>query len=375
MLKTISVLFLTLLFFSSCNGQVKTQSPKEGLIEQDASAGIHTKLFKTQVSTPYDNITCGLQDKEGNLWFGVAGGNIDRVPQGQGVYRYDGKTFSNFTVKDGLGSNCIRALLEDKIGNIWIGTNKGVCYYDGKSIRKVSKPVNLNYQPSNPGAGNPPVMNDVFSIMQDKRGVLWFGTADGIVCYDGNKFSNFLDDHTIKNDSRLSLKSVQCMFEDRAGNIWFGSGPMAFEGLCLYDGKSLRKFTPMNQRWILKIEEDKNGRLQFSTRGAGAISYDGTNFNLFPKPKELRNDILPGLFVDSKGNRWYTSDYINDNDVTTGGLWKFDGTSFTEFTKGNGLTNTAVLFMMEDRDGNLWLGTRSNGLYKYDGKKFTDYSE
>lgn len=370
------ICFLVLaLFFTSCSGQVKTQSPEDSLNEQNSLPDIHTKIFKTQASTIYDNINCGLQDKAGNIWFGVAGGNINREPQGQGVYRYDGKAFINFNVKDGLGSNCVRAMLEDKKGNIWFATNKGICYYDGKSIQQISKSSNVNYQLSYPGSVNPPIINDVYSIMQDKKGILWFGTVDGVVCYDGKNFTNFLDNHTILNDSSLTLKSVQCMTEDKKGNIWFGSGPMAFEGLCLYDGKSLKKFVPKNQKWIRKITEDKNGKLLFATRGAGAITYDGTNFYSMPQPKELSNNLFLGLFIDSKGNSWYSSDYVNDNDITTGGLWKFDGTSYTEFTKENGLSNTAVMYIFEDRDGNIWLGTRNTGLYKYDGKKFTNYSE
>ena len=366
---------LLVLFFTSCSGQVKTQLPEDSHNEQNSLPDIHTKIFKTQPSTIYDNINCGLQDKAGNIWFGVAGANINREPQGQGVYRYDGNAFINFNVKDGLGSNCVRAMLEDKKGNIWFATNKGICYYDGKSIQQISKTLNPTFLSTHPRSVNQPSLNDVYSIMQDKKGVIWFGTSDGVVCFDGNNFINFLDNHTILNDSSLTLKSVQCMFEDKKGNIWFGSGPMAFEGLCLYDGKSLTKFVPKNQKWIRNITEDKNGNLLFVTRGAGAITYDGTNFYSIPQPKELRNDILPGLFIDSKGNSWYSSDYVNDNDITTGGLWKFDGISFTEFTKENGLSNTAVMYIFEDRDGNIWLGTRNTGLYKYDGKKFTNYSE
>lgn len=373
--KPIYVPILALVFFTSCNGQVITESPKKSLNEQKSLSNIHTKIFKTQPSTPYDNINCGLQDKAGNLWFGIAGGNVNGQPQGQGVYRFDGKTFINFNVKNGLGSNCVRAMLEDKKGNIWFATNKGICYYDGKTIQQILQSSNPTFQFTFSKSLNQPLISDAYSIMQDKKGILWFGTSDGVVCYDGNKFTNFLDNHTIINDSSLTLKNVQCMKEDKNGHIWFGSGPMAFEGLCLYDGKSLKNFKPKNQKWIRKITEDKNGNLLFATRGAGAITYDGTNFYSIPQPKELSNNLLLGLFIDSKGNSWYSSDYVNDNDITTGSLWKFDGTSFTEFTKQNGLSNTAVINIFEDREGNIWLGTRNTGLYKYDGKKFTNYSE
>jgi len=50
-------------------------------------------------------------------------------------------------------------------------------------------------------------------------------------------------------------------FEDKNGNLWFGSGPMAFEGICFYDGKSLINFKPKKEKWIRKIIEDKNRKL------------------------------------------------------------------------------------------------------------------
>ena len=66
------------------------------------------------------------EDKTGNLWFGT----IDA-----GAWRYDGKSLTNFTVKDGLGSNAIWTIYKDKAGNLWFGTDGGgVCKYDGKSF-------------------------------------------------------------------------------------------------------------------------------------------------------------------------------------------------------------------------------------------------
>jgi len=359
-------LLLVSIFFTSCNGQTKRPRTKEIVVGQVSFTSKNPKLTKTQGSNEYQDISCGLEDKAGNLWFGTSG---------EGVYRYDGNLFTQFTEKDGLSSNSVRSILEDKKGNIWFGTNNGLCCYDGKIIKQISLPKNATYQSNFATNYTPSSVNEVTGIMQDNNGTLWFGTTNGIVCYDGNNFSYFLDNHTIINDSGLTLKSVQCMFQDKNGNIWFGSGPMAFEGLALYDGKSLTKFKPKNQQWIRKITEDKNGELLFITRGAGVITYNGKSFLAIPKPMELRNDLLTDFLTDSKGNRWYASDYVNDNDITTGGLWSFDGKSYIEFTKKSGLSNTSVTFIFEDRNRNIWAGTRNDGLYRYDGKTFTGFSE
>jgi ligand-binding sensor domain-containing protein len=54
-----------------------------------------------------------LEDKSGNLWFGTYGG---------GVSKYDGKSFTHFTEKEGLSNNTVLSMLEDKSGNLWFGT-------------------------------------------------------------------------------------------------------------------------------------------------------------------------------------------------------------------------------------------------------------
>src|SRR5687767_14352132 len=103
--------FLTILLFgTACNGQVKNSLPKE-----------HPKLIKTISNPRYGNVQCGLQDKAGNLWFGSTQ---------NGLYKYDGKSFTQFLVANGLNSNNIFSILEDKEGKIWIGTEAGVCLYD-----------------------------------------------------------------------------------------------------------------------------------------------------------------------------------------------------------------------------------------------------
>ena len=68
-----------------------------------------------------------LEEKSGNLWFGTIRG---------GVYKYDGKSFTLFTTQDGLANNLIGCIMQDKAGNIWIGTDGGVSRYD-PSVRSL----------------------------------------------------------------------------------------------------------------------------------------------------------------------------------------------------------------------------------------------
>lgn len=157
--------------------------------------------------------------------------------------------------------------------------------------------------------------------------------------------------------------------------MWLGSGSQAQEGIVLFDGRSLTNFKPANEGWIRTITEDKYGTIILATRQNSLIPYDGNTFSKYSSPKELGEDLLNNILVDSKGNVWYGSDYSNDRDPSTGGVWKFDGKSFTEFTKKDGLSNSSAYAFIEDKAGNIWIGTRDNGLYRYDGDKIVQYSK
>src|SRR5689334_8316025 len=128
--------FLTILVFgTACNELVKKGLPKEKVSESNKISEAHPKLIKTIGSSKYGNVQCSLQDKAGNLWFGTTE---------NGLYKYDGKSFSQFLMANGLNSNNIYCLLEDKEGKIWIGTEAGLCLYDGKSFAKIPIPLPKN---------------------------------------------------------------------------------------------------------------------------------------------------------------------------------------------------------------------------------------
>ncbi|WP_373548732.1 two-component regulator propeller domain-containing protein [Haliscomenobacter sp.] len=107
--------FLTILLWgTACNVPGKNDLPKEKE---------HPKLIKNLGN---GNVQCAIQDKAGNLWFGTSD---------NGLYKYDGKTFTQFLEADGLNSNNISCLLEDKTGNIWVGTRQtGLYLFDGKKF-------------------------------------------------------------------------------------------------------------------------------------------------------------------------------------------------------------------------------------------------
>lgn len=344
-------------FLLSCGSPSKSQSLKDSASTSAAAPIGHPKLVKTQGTTKYANIHCSLMDKAGNLWFGTTG---------EGVYRYDGKLFTQYTVSNGLSSNTVWSMLEDNAGNIWFGTDTSISRYDGKTITSI--PISA----IDPTLNIPSEKNEVWSILQDRTGLLWFGTTSGIYRYDGKTFTRFLDDPAIINIDKLTLKSVQCMLEDKKGVIWFGSGPLAFEGLCRYDGKSLINTKPGGETWIRRMQEDRNGTIWLGMRHKGVWRYDG---NAFTQWMEGGDDNGLAMLEDSAGNMWFSGGEKLNGIGNDGGLSRYDGKSFTKFPAKNGLGDYSVWSMVEDRAGNIWIGTRNIGLYRYDGKTFTDFTE
>jgi len=212
---SICSLLLASTFMTSCNGQTKKPSQTDIIAEPKSILFVQPKLIKTQGSSESDNVRCGLQDKNGNLWFGTTG---------EGVYRYDGKSITSSKPN---GDGWIRYIKEDKKGNLWFGgRNHGNFVYDGKTFTNHSEKF---------GIGNP--------ILVDKKGNIWFNGEEklstvesegGIWCYDGQSLKNY------NTSSGMSKYFVCFMLEDKNENIWIGTRNT---GLCQFDGKSFTNFS------------------------------------------------------------------------------------------------------------------------------------
>lgn len=276
----------------------------EGIIRYDGKTFTN---FTNKAGLRRFHVFSLLEDRVGNLWFGTIRG---------GLYRYDGNTFSSFTTREGLASNLIECMLEDRAGNIWFGTDSGVSRYDGKSFTNFTTKEGL-------------IDNAVHGMAQDKNGNIWFGTNGGVCYYDGKSFTE------LKNTTGSSFTNVRAIIEDRAGNLWLGGN----DGLQRYDGNSFTRFT---NQFVGNIKEDKKGNLLFSAGSAYGMvvyRYDGksvTNFiendrmnNYYDKPfseiKAEENRHVRQVFCvfeDQAGHIWFCTD---------GGISRYDGESFTNF--------------------------------------------
>ena len=369
-------LFLLILTsLGSCNGQEKKSIPASPSTE----AVVHAKLTKTLGTNKYNNVGSGLLDKAGNLWFGT---------KGEGLYRYDGKMFTNYTEKDGLSSNFIWSMIEDNMGILWFGTADGISCYDpsapmapdGKKFTTI--PItdlnsSITHRKSVPDSfGMPyPEENSVWTILQDKKGIFWFGTTNGIFRYDGLRYTHFAQDDGISNTTGVIINKghaygVEHILEDKNGNIWFGGRGTA--GILYFDGKKLTSFKPDGEHWVWPLLMDKAGNLWFSNWW-GVYRYDGKSFFTLAQNDGFYATSTTCITEDKNGRIWFGSDV--ENEAGKGGLSCFDGKSFSHFTSKDGLIQESVWSITADRAGNLWIGTRNTGLSRYDGRDFTAFSE
>ena len=377
----INHLLLSLFFVvTSCNGQVKTDPPQDIINQQTPIEGGHPKIVRTQGATS-GNLTCELQDRDGNLWFSTGG---------EGIYRFDGKSFTNFTSKDGLCDNTTSTIIQDKSGNILIGTNAGICKYDGKIFNNYFETDTLNNL-------------RITTLLEDRDGNIWFGAMNsGVYRYDGKNVINFLnnDDHPFNLDNHYQL--IMDILQDRNGNIWFSSWNGG--GVWRYDGKTFTNFLPSKNYYlsnedgrtitnpeqgtinnfpieentyslsqnsitddmIFSISEDKDGNLWFATRRHGVCRYDGKSFTSFRENEAFVSYGIYSIHEDKKGNMWFSTD--------KNGVFCYDGKTFRNYTTADGLVNNSVFSILEDKDGNLWFGTRWFGLSRFDEKTFTTFS-
>ncbi len=313
-------LFFMFIFCTSGRGQTKTDLPTD-IIKAETKEVISSHGPTTMVR----NIK---KDRNGNILIAASYG---------GVFRYDGKSFTNLT--SSIGSRRFWDVLEDRRGNLWFATTySGVYYYDGKSFRNFT---------TKDGLAN----DQVTCIYEDRTGNIWFGTGGGASRYDGKSFRNF----TTKEG--LSNNDVTTIMEDKTGKLWFGTRGNA----CFYDGKTFTVFDAVYNVW--SIIEDKKGNIWLSGNRLGR--YDGSTFTNFT------DDPVYYIYEDKKGNIWTSS--ITDR----GRLSRYDERSLwnkkptvTEITSDPG----AIFGILEDDKGNIWFGT-FGGVYRYDGNTITDFKD
>jgi PAS domain S-box-containing protein len=236
----------------------------------------------------------------------------------------DKARFERISVGNGLSQSTVRCIIRDKRGLMWFGTEDGLNRYDGYEF--------VIYRPI---TGNPTSLSDegIHCIYEDRQGRLWIGTRQGLNRFnrDNETFTRYQKNTDTTADG-LTGNQVLAICQDPEGNLWIGTG----------DG-GLNKFAPHDNRFY-SYQHDITG------------------------PAGLAGNHIGTLYVDRSGVLW-----IGTRDA---GLDRYDAENdvFVHYQNHpgnpNSLSGNTVTAIGEDREGNLWVGTDS-GLNKLDRKNHT----
>ena len=303
----------------------------DGLYGVDASTGT-TSL----VSLPNSRISALRIDRAGVLWIATAHG-LASLRNGK---------IETFTSDDGLTSNLVLSLFEDREGSLWIGTEAG-----GLNLLKSKK---FNTYTTKNGLPN----DLVKAIYQDAQGGIWIGSnGGGLTLFKDGKFTTWTTRDGLSSDVVLSLAG------DVDGTMWIGTP----DGLNRFKDGKFQTFTfaeGLSNDLVRSVLVDRNGVLWVGTRD-GLNSFRDNEFTTYTTRDGLANNFIGAIYEDSKGNLWVG---------TLGGLNKINNGKFQTFTTKDGLSSNTVISLYEDASGDLWIGTNGGGLNRFRDGKFVSFS-
>ena len=337
-----------------------------------------------------------LEDKDGTLWVGT----------GFGLYVFNKSTETFTWIKHdstdphSISNDAINAIYEDRSGMLWFATGYGLNKYDNKSKRFIhywyptEKHKNI-YNSNNPYW--------LLSILEDREGIFWLGTAGGVVEFNRQTEKFTLFQHDSKNSESLADNTVLSICEDQSGLLWISTK----DGVDIFNKKTRRfshykhdmqKPGSLSSNDVGEILLDRSGVIWISTYGGGVNKFTSPNpFYKHYSPDDGKYGRFPSasLIEDKKGTMWigtaqgvlkfnpetgtfkrlvpYKDIYLIMED-RTGAIW-FSGLDerlnkinqsgqVNRFKDSNGLEfSKFVSAMYNSFNGNIWLGTTHGKVY------------
>lgn len=321
------------------------------------------------------------------------------VSQAISVFPQTSPVLKHINRADGLTSNRVNDITQDRYGFIWIATENGLNRYDGLDFKQYNA-KSSKFEITKlfvDGAGNLWVFslgggiflyryqqddfeylspsevggfNAVNVIHEDPAGTLWVGTDKGLYSFDPVK-KDSTNNLTLHKYASSSGSNVTDVVPDNQGNLWISTFG---EGLRWFDtetGKIQAPWagTPSNHigfNFIYDMEYLDSVNLILGTSGSGLLVYNTTSHSIRPYPLQHcldQDGIVRTILKDTKDQLWIGTD--------GNGLVKIEDRAsqypvISCFQKQNGIPNTisgnAIYRVFEDNVKNIWIGTAWNGI-------------
>jgi Two component regulator propeller len=304
------------------------------------------------VLDPGQNVPYVFQARNGDYWFGTR----------EGAFRYDGKSLVKFTMRDGLCRNQISGFQEDKAGKLYISTGEGVSRFDGKSFTTL-----------------PIASGGDLSDWKLNPDDLWFvGPGDSGLVYrfDGESLHPLAfptmprgDEHAAQcprwrfPNAIYSPYDVYSILKDSHGHVWFGTTSC---GVGRFDGQSFQWLTEplLVAAPVRAIFEDSRGNYWISGSGAGSVGAARPIEGFDQLQTGGQGKLIDGMsFVEDNDGKIWAANY-------KGGATRYEESGALEFPIRAGEEIVEVFTVFRDNNGTIWLGTHNGGAWLFNGKEF-----
>ncbi len=354
------VLILALMLIAACLGvgaQSSGNAPLVGL-RGTGQAPVFRRLG-TDEGLSSDSVFCMLQDKRGFMWLGTF----------SGLDRYDGSKVVSYRPVPGdqgsLSASLVFDLHQDTAGDIWIAT-------DGGGLDRYRESTDSFEHFRNSPADSGSLAGDrVFAVVDDRSGTIWAGLGGaGLDRLD--KVSRTFRHYRHSSDPRsLPDDVVRTLLSDSRGRLWIGTAG----GLALYDPAAdafaMISGGGLGSATVRAIFEDAKGRIWIGTENRGLFRLEGADS--FPVKVRLPAGMDPvtvrAISEDRSGRLWVGTE---DRGIVTIGLdrgsglseGKLAGTSVVRADPENprALSHDNIRSIIADRGGLIWVGTRGGGV-------------
>jgi PAS domain S-box-containing protein len=269
-----------------------------------------------------------LRDRNGGMWIGTTAHGL--------AHSYEGKT-SLFTHNDGLSSDHVNALFEDREGTIWVATSDGLDQFRELPVTTLSVNQGLSSATAT-------------SVLAARDGSIWIGTADGLNRWDHGRTTIYRR----RSDRGLPDDEIESLFEDEGGRIWVSG----YRGLAVFEKGKFTAVPSVPVGAKHAIAGDNRGGLWLSlwlpaSNYGLAHLVDGKITERVPW-QDLGGGPGSGLVPDPDGGIW--------TGLVTGGIALFRAGHIQKLPLSNRAPDASrVLDLSRDRDGAMWAATE-NGL-------------